>query len=165
MVLHEPGSITRHIFGRAYASQGVQSRVLLELDSREAVTKAVVAELGVGVVFFLEVGNNPRVRAMPLVDPELTNYHLINYLEKRRGLRVTKASPELAVAWVTPPAPVALVGVTVFAEVEQRGQRIHDQLGDPGNQQGMAQASGDHPGLEQDLVAAVGIGFRQQLMV
>ncbi|WP_239378202.1 LysR substrate-binding domain-containing protein, partial [Pseudomonas aeruginosa] len=96
MVLREPGSITRRTFDRACAEQGVQPRVLLELDSREAVTEAVAAELGVGVVSSLEVGNDPRVRAVPLVGPELTNRHLIGCLEKRRGLRVIRAFLELA---------------------------------------------------------------------
>lgn len=98
MVLREPGSITRRTFDRACAEQGVQPRVLLELDSREAVTEAVAAELGVGVVSSLEVGNDPRVRAVPLVGPELTNRHLIGCLEKRRGLRVIRAFLELAAA-------------------------------------------------------------------
>ena len=89
MVLREPGSITRRTFDRACAEQGVQPRVLLELDSREAVTE---------VVSSLEVGNDPRVRAVPLVGPELTNRHLIGCLEKRRGLRVIRAFLELAAA-------------------------------------------------------------------
>ena len=73
-----------------------------ELVSRKGfdafTVEAVAAELGVGVVSSLEVGNDPRVRAVPLVGPELTNRHLIGCLEKRRGLRVIRAFLELAAA-------------------------------------------------------------------
>ncbi|WP_243434957.1 LysR substrate-binding domain-containing protein, partial [Pseudomonas sp. 30_B] len=45
LVLREPDSITRRTFDAACSAQMVEPRVLLELDSREAVTEAVAAEL------------------------------------------------------------------------------------------------------------------------
>ncbi len=60
MVLREPSSTTRRTFDKACAAAGVHPRVLLELDSREAVTEAVASELGVGVVSSTEVANDPR---------------------------------------------------------------------------------------------------------
>ncbi|SDI50308.1 LysR substrate-binding domain-containing protein [Pseudomonas panipatensis] len=96
MVLREPDSITRRTFDRACAGQQVQPRVLLELDSREAVTEAVAAELGIGIVSSLEVSRDTRVRAVPLLGEGLLNRHSIGCLERRRGLRVVSAFMELA---------------------------------------------------------------------
>ena len=73
MVLREPSSITRRTFDEACAATGVKPKVLLELDSREAVTEAVAAELGVGVVSSMEVSQDPRVRAVPLLGDGLVN--------------------------------------------------------------------------------------------
>ncbi|MEL7937443.1 LysR substrate-binding domain-containing protein [Pseudomonas delhiensis] len=96
MVLREPDSITRRTFDRACGALRIQPRVLMELSSREAVTEAVAAELGIGIVSSLEVSRDPRVRAVPLVGEELVNRHSIGCLERRRGLRVVSAFLELA---------------------------------------------------------------------
>ncbi|MCY1260594.1 HTH-type transcriptional regulator CysL [compost metagenome] len=96
MVLREPDSITRRTFDSACTAQDVQPRVLLELDSREAVTEAVASELGIGIVSSLEVSRDPRVHAVPLVGDGLVNRHMIGCLERHRGLRVVSAFLELA---------------------------------------------------------------------
>lgn len=91
MVLREPTSITRRTFDEACASAKVSPRVLLELDSREAVTEAVAAELGIGIVSSVEVSHDPRVRALPIEGPGLVNQHMIGCMERRRELRIIKA--------------------------------------------------------------------------
>lgn len=96
MVLREPSSITRRTFDGACASANVQPRVLLELDSREAVTEAVAAELGVGVVSSMEVSRDPRVHAVALQGDGLVNRHMLGCLERRRSLRLIQAFFELA---------------------------------------------------------------------
>ncbi|AJO79537.1 LysR family transcriptional regulator [Pseudomonas chlororaphis] len=96
MVLREPGSITRRTFDRACAQAAVTPKVLLELDSREAVTEAVAAQLGVGVVSSLELSPDPRVRAVPIIGAGLLNRHLIGCLERRRELRLIQAFMGLA---------------------------------------------------------------------
>jgi aminoethylphosphonate catabolism LysR family transcriptional regulator len=96
MVLREPDSITRRTFDAACSAASVEPRVLLELDSREAVTEAVAAELGIGIVSSLEVSPDPRVKAVPLSGDGLLNRHAIGCLERRRGLRVVSAFLELA---------------------------------------------------------------------
>ena len=96
MVLREPSSITRRTFDSACASANVQPRVLLELDSREAVTEAVAAELGVGVVSSMEVSRDPRVHAIALQGDGLVNRHMLGCLERRRSLRLIQAFFELA---------------------------------------------------------------------
>ncbi len=91
MVLREPGSITRRTFDQACARAAVNPRVLLELDSREAVTEAVAAELGIGIVSSLEVSHDPRVRALPISGDGLGNRHLVGCLERRKELRLIQA--------------------------------------------------------------------------
>ena len=96
MVLREPSSITRRTFDDACAKASVQPRVLLELDSREAVTEAVAAELGVGVVSSVEVSRDPRVHAIPIRGDGLLNQHMLGCMERRRELRLIQAFFELA---------------------------------------------------------------------
>jgi aminoethylphosphonate catabolism LysR family transcriptional regulator len=97
MVLREPTSITRRTFDHACALADVSPRVLLELDSREAVTEAVAADLGIGIVSSVEVSHDPRVVAVPLTGEGLLNQHFIGCLERRRELRLIKAFFALAV--------------------------------------------------------------------
>lgn len=102
MVLREPGSITRRTFDAACGQAGVQPNVLLELDSREAVTEAVAAQLGVGVVSSLEVSRDPRVQAIPIQGDGLVNRHVLGCVERRRQLRLIRAFLELAPSWANP---------------------------------------------------------------
>ncbi|KAF6689759.1 LysR family transcriptional regulator [Pseudomonas sp. EKM23D] len=96
MVLREPSSITRRTFDAACQAAAVQPKVLLELDSREAVTEAVAAQLGVGVVSSMEVSQDPRVRAVPIRGAGLLNRHSLGCMERRRSLRLIQAFFELA---------------------------------------------------------------------
>ncbi|SEM24483.1 transcriptional regulator, LysR family [Pseudomonas sp. NFIX51] len=96
MVLREPSSITRRTFDQACAQAGVSPKVLLELDSREAVTEAVAAQLGVGVVSSLELSPDPRVRAVPIIGAGLLNRHMLGCMERRRELRLIQAFLGLA---------------------------------------------------------------------
>ena len=95
MVLREPGSITRRTFDNACDTAGVSPRVLLELDSREAVTEAVAAQLGVGIVSSAEVSHDPRVGAVPINGSGLINHHMLGCIERRTQLRLIKAFMEL----------------------------------------------------------------------
>ncbi|MCE5984171.1 LysR substrate-binding domain-containing protein [Pseudomonas sp. LF19] len=96
MVLREPSSITRRTFDQACSEAGAQPRVLLELDSREAVTEAVAAELGIGIVSSMEISHDPRVVARPIAGAGLVNQHMIGCLERRRELRLIQAFLSLA---------------------------------------------------------------------
>lgn len=96
MVLREPTSITRRTFDEACDKAGVNPRVLLELDSREAVTEAVAAQLGVGIVSSIEVSHDPRVGAVPIKGEGLANRHMLGCMERRAELRLIKAFMALA---------------------------------------------------------------------
>jgi len=91
MVLREPSSVTRRTFDQACGLAGVNPQVLLELDSREAVTEAVAADLGLGIVSSEEVSPDPRVRAVPLIGNGLHNRHMVGCLERRAELRLIQA--------------------------------------------------------------------------
>ena len=97
MVLREPTSITRRTFDSACEQAAVNPRVLLELDSREAVTEAVAAQLGVGIVSSVEVSHDPRVQAVPINGAGLVNLHMLGCMERRAELRLIKAFMQLAV--------------------------------------------------------------------
>lgn len=90
MVLREPTSITRRTFDSACAQAGVKPRVLLELDSREAVTEAVAAQLGIGIVSSAETSPDPRVRAVQIKGEGLINRHMLGCMERRAELRLIK---------------------------------------------------------------------------
>jgi len=96
MVLREPSSITRRTFDQACVDAAVQPQVVLELDSREAVTEAVAAELGIGIVSSAELGHDPRVVARPIAATGLVNQHMLGCLERRRELRLIQAFLGLA---------------------------------------------------------------------
>jgi len=88
MVLREPSSITRQTFDRACAA--------VHVHSREAVTEAVAAQLGIGIVSSAEVAHDPRVVARPMAGAGLLNRHMIGCLERRRPLRLIQAFLGLA---------------------------------------------------------------------
>ena len=114
MVLREPSSMTRRTFDQACTAAKVQPRVLLELDSREAVTEAVAAELGFGIVSSMEVAHDPRVVARPLAGEGLVNRHMIGCPERRRELRLIQAFlgwPQAFEASATQQAPLPGAGV------------------------------------------------------
>jgi aminoethylphosphonate catabolism LysR family transcriptional regulator len=95
LVLREPGSITRAIFERALAAQGIVLGPALEIGSREAVGEAVAAGLGIGVVFESEFGRDPRLHALTLRGTNLEAVEYAACLEDRRPVRVVRAFFEL----------------------------------------------------------------------
>lgn len=68
LVLREPASNTRRLADSALAAARIAPRVVLTLDSREAVREAIAVGLGIGFALEREAGADPRVRAIPLSD-------------------------------------------------------------------------------------------------
>jgi len=95
MILRERGSTTRRIFETAVARAGLELSDVLEISSREGVREAVAAGLGVGIVAKTEFGNDPRVRAIEVVDADLTSMEYVVCLAERRSLRIVSAFLEL----------------------------------------------------------------------
>jgi aminoethylphosphonate catabolism LysR family transcriptional regulator len=95
IVLREPGSTTRKLFEQAIAKAKVQPRVVMEIESREAVREAVAAGLGIGVVLEAEFGHDDRLVAVPIADADLTIREYVACLRERRNLRIVSAFLEL----------------------------------------------------------------------
>jgi len=95
MVLREPGSMTRRLFERAIAKAKVKPRVVMEIESREAVREAVAAGLGIGVVSEPEFGNDERLVSVPVIDGDLVLREYVVCLKERRKLRIVAALLDL----------------------------------------------------------------------
>src|SRR5258706_11671645 len=67
IVVRERGSITREVFEARLAQAGVVSGSLIEVQTGEAVRAAVAADVGVGVVFAIELGAAARCHATGVI--------------------------------------------------------------------------------------------------
>ena len=95
IVLREAGSTTRKLFEQAIAKARVQLRVVMEIESREAVREAVAAGLGIGVVLEAEFGHDDRLAAVPIADADFTIREYVACLRERRNLRIVSAFLDL----------------------------------------------------------------------
>ena len=71
-ILREEGSMTRQIFERGLAQASINVTPRLMLASREAVKEAVAAGLGAGIVLSQELGFDPRLKGIPILDANLS---------------------------------------------------------------------------------------------
>jgi len=91
MVLRERASKTRRLFEQAAARAKVTPRVVMEIESREAVSEAVASGLGIGVVSEAEFGHDERLVAIPVADTDLATREYVVCLKERRKLRIVAA--------------------------------------------------------------------------
>lgn len=91
MVLREPGSMTRRLFEQAIAKAKVAPRVVMEIESREAVSEAVAAGLGIGVVSEAEFGHDQRLASVQVTDVAMLTREYVVCLKERRRLRIVSA--------------------------------------------------------------------------
>ena len=96
LVLREPGSVTREVFLRALDAAGVAPGPVMEIESREAVHEAVAAGLGIGAIFESELGDDPRLAALPVRDAALDVAEYVVCLSDWRRLRVVRAFLDVA---------------------------------------------------------------------
>lgn len=83
LIFREPGSNTQGILESAILRAGLSVAPAFVLRSREAVLAAVVSGLGLGFAFEREVGQDPRLRAVPLADPLATSRDTLVCLKSR----------------------------------------------------------------------------------
>ncbi|MGE0725465.1 MAG: LysR substrate-binding domain-containing protein, partial [Alphaproteobacteria bacterium] len=95
MVLREPGSVTRRIFEARLAATGVAPRIVMEIESREAVREAVAAGIGLGVVSEAELGADARLAMVPVDDPGLVTAEFVVCRADRRRVAVVRAFLDL----------------------------------------------------------------------
>jgi aminoethylphosphonate catabolism LysR family transcriptional regulator len=91
MILREEASITRRTLEAALRERGVVPKVVMEIESREAVREAVAWGLGVGVVSEAELGHDARLAPLRFADAKLENSESIVCLEDRRKLGLLRA--------------------------------------------------------------------------
>jgi aminoethylphosphonate catabolism LysR family transcriptional regulator len=91
IIMREIGSKTRQLFELAIAKAKVRSRMVMEIESREAVREAVAAGLGIGLVSEAEFGHDERLVAVPISDAELGTREYVVCLKERRRLRIVSA--------------------------------------------------------------------------
>lgn len=96
MVIRERGSATRRAFEEAAARAGVRPKVVLEIESREAVREAVAAGLGFGVVSAPELGFDERLVLVPIAGASIHTEEHVVCLEERRQARPIRAFFEAA---------------------------------------------------------------------
>ena len=107
MVLREIGSMTRRLFEQATAKAKIKPRVVMEIESREAVSEAVAAGLGIGVVSEAEFGHDERLAAVPVTDAAMLTREYVVCLKERRRLRIVSAFLDQAYRRLKSPIPGA----------------------------------------------------------
>ena len=66
LIMREEGSFTRQITERAFHAAGVEPMVRMEVVGREAMKEAIVAGLGIGVLFAQETAGDSRLGSVEL---------------------------------------------------------------------------------------------------
>lgn len=91
MVLREIGSNTRREFESAVVEAGVSPNVIMEIESGEAVREAVATGHGIGIYGELALPIDPRLKALPFVDAEMTVNRYLACLKERRNEHLVEA--------------------------------------------------------------------------
>ena len=97
IVRREPGSTTRSAIERELDKQGIQTRPILELGSREAIWKAVEQGLGIGFVADFEFVPSPELRAIPFDDVQIETSYYLAYLKERERSHLIRSFTEIAI--------------------------------------------------------------------
>jgi len=108
MVLREPGSTTRRLVDAALLRAGVRPAVAMEIESREAVSEAVAAGIGLAAVSAAEMGADRRLVAVPLDGDDLVTREFVVCLAERRHAAVVRAFLALVPARLPDPADRAM---------------------------------------------------------
>lgn len=90
IVIRERGSVTRTAFERALTEAGITPGAMMEVEGREAVREAVLAGLGLGVVFESEFDAGTRLKALAIRDagPTVAEYAVcLAHRRRLAGLR------------------------------------------------------------------------------
>jgi len=96
VVIREKGSITRQLFEDELARQNIEPSQFFEVDGQEAARAAVAAGIGAGIIAEPELGNDPSLKALKLMDCKLVMKETIACLKERQHLRIISSFFELA---------------------------------------------------------------------
>jgi len=96
LVSREDGSVTRALTERAFTQAGAPFRPILIVESREAVKESVANGVGLGVILDGEIGEDSRLRALPIRDLEAEAKVCLATLKESLGIPAVAAFAELA---------------------------------------------------------------------
>ena len=91
MVLREVGSNTRRAFEAACKEANVQPRVMMEIDSREAMREAIAEGIGLGVIGEQALVPDDRLCTLTFSDAKVTLNRHLACLEERRDAPLVRA--------------------------------------------------------------------------
>lgn len=96
MVMREVGSNTRRIFETAAAKAGVAPRIVIEVNSRDAIREAIAEGIGIGIVGEQAFVPDVRLKALRLADTNIRMPRYIACLDERKDVRLVKAFFDIA---------------------------------------------------------------------
>jgi len=103
LVLREPGSRTRRQLEDAARAAGVRLGGAISVDGREAMREVVASGAGVGFISRAELGDDPRVRIIPIDLPGLDMPERLAILKSRRDVAQIRAFLRICAADGPPP--------------------------------------------------------------
>jgi aminoethylphosphonate catabolism LysR family transcriptional regulator len=104
IVMREKGSTTRRLAEEAFESNAIQPGNVFEVNGQEAARAAVAAGIGASIISIPELGDDIRLKALPIDDVELYMDEFVTCLKDRQHLRIIESfmalviPPEQAVA-------------------------------------------------------------------
>lgn len=96
MVAREPGSNTQRAVNEGLSRIGVAPRVVMRLDTREAIKEAVAANLGFGIVWAAEVETSDRLHVVRLSGADITSMDYLACLKDSHRRRAVARLFEVA---------------------------------------------------------------------
>lgn len=96
MVARHATSMTRQLFKRRLNHHGIHPRVVMELDSWEAMKEAVAAGIGFGIALEDEFIHDPRLIGIPVSDLDLSARQYVICLPEFEHLRPVQAFFDVA---------------------------------------------------------------------
>jgi aminoethylphosphonate catabolism LysR family transcriptional regulator len=87
IVMREPGSMTRQLTEDAFVRHCIKPGDVFEVDGQEAARALVAAGVGASIISVGELGEEPRLKALPLSDCKIFMDEFVSCLKTRRHLR------------------------------------------------------------------------------
>ena len=91
LIFREVGSRTRRVLEEAATKRGIRFDPVIEVEGREAMREIVASGAGIGFISQAELGNDSRVRALPIDGLGLAMSETLVTLKARRDVRVVRS--------------------------------------------------------------------------
>ena len=91
IVMRERGSMTRRLTEEAFAHHDIEPGYVFEVDGQEAARASVAAGVGVSIISIGELGEDPRLKAVPLSDCKIFMDEFVSCLRQRQHLRTIES--------------------------------------------------------------------------